>query len=105
MSGQFTCSATPRPFQPKPLKSQPRTHSCAVHALAATNATNKFLQELRNWPDQSDEPAPKGKMHSQINGKEQREPVQKEAVVEIAERAEPAKREGEKYNAGHIAQK
>src|ERR1051325_2257309 len=57
-------------------------------------------QELA-WPDQSDVPAPKGKMHSQINGKEKREPVQKEAVVEIAERAEPAKNGREKKKKSH----
>src|SRR5439155_22699325 len=46
MSGQFACSATPRPFQPKPVKSHPRTHSCATQAHASKNASRKLLVDL-----------------------------------------------------------
>src|SRR5437660_12553942 len=46
MSGQFACSATPKPFQPKPVKSHPRTHSCATQAHASKNASRKLLVDL-----------------------------------------------------------
>ena len=45
--GQLPCSATPRPFQPKPPKSHPRIHSCATHAQAARNAISRFRIEPR----------------------------------------------------------
>src|SRR4029453_12532145 len=47
MRGQLPWSATPSPFQPKPLNNHPRTHSCATHATAARNAVCKFRHELK----------------------------------------------------------
>src|ERR1700746_779438 len=46
MSGQFACNATPSPFQPKPVNSHPRIHSCATQAHASKKASRKLLVDL-----------------------------------------------------------
>src|SRR5438477_8014488 len=43
-------------------------------------------------------------MHREIDRQQQRESVQKKALIQIAERAEPAEREREKNNSGDIAE-
>ena len=46
--GQLAWRATPSPFQPNPLKSQPRIHSCTTHALADKNAVRRLLNDPIN---------------------------------------------------------
>src|ERR1043166_2232463 len=55
-------------------------------------------------PNESDKPRPECKVHSEVDRQQERQPMEKKALVEIAERAEPTKCRGEKNNAGQIAE-
>src|SRR6266496_1203025 len=46
ISGQLPWSATPRPFQPQPEKTQPRNHSCAVHPAARRKARTRLFADF-----------------------------------------------------------
>src|SRR5260370_19011043 len=50
ISGQLACRATPRPFQPQPEKTQPRSHSRVYHPAAIIKAHNNLLVEFV-YPD------------------------------------------------------
>ena len=55
-------------------------------------------------PDQPDEPAPECKVNREINRQQKREAVEKKALIQIAERAEPAERAGEEDHSRQIAE-
>src|SRR5262245_10718329 len=46
INGHVPCSATPSPFQPKPEKIQPRSHSCVTHAAARRKASRKLFVDF-----------------------------------------------------------
>src|SRR5882672_9122675 len=46
INGQLSCSATPRPFQPNPEKTQPRNHSSVVHAAARMKASRRLFVDF-----------------------------------------------------------
>ncbi len=48
MSASSVCRATPSEFQPKPVMSQPRTHSSATHAAATNTAIPRFRADINN---------------------------------------------------------
>ncbi len=46
MSAMFLFRAIPRAFQPKPVKTTPRSHSKAVHAADTSAATRRLFHDL-----------------------------------------------------------
>ena len=58
----------------------------------------------RIWFQTADEPAPKREMKREIDRQQKREAVEKEILIQIAERAEPAKCCGKKNNPSDVAE-